>query len=541
MPEKPHLPCPFEACGSSDAFSYNTDGYGKCHSCGESYPKRGAKLFSWAKQEYPVKSKETEKQIQKRLREMEPSRGVFEGIRGIKPDICKLYGIQLQLDSEGNPLRYAFQYPNNVKYRIHEEVAEREGIKKFYWMKTHGNPLKDLFGPDFNSGSSKRLYITEGEFDAASLYQALGETFPVRSLSSASCGEAFLQHNLPLFEVTEELVYAGELDEAGRKSADKFYSVNPKKMSYVPLTKFKDANEFIMNDEADALKWAALKPQRYSPQNFFTGDDEWEQVIRDQNPYRSSLLGHKHFDYMMRGLVRGGLTLVKAKRGLGKTELFRFAQYNVLTHEDNKDVKIGLVHMEEMLSTTLRCFATYELGVNVRTRQDQEENGISDEEVIKAAKKIKGTDRIIPFELLSGDEPERIVEYVRLAATVYGADFVFIDHVQRLIYRNGAENATGTLTQIGSQLAELGKELDIGVICISHLNKEGGTQYASALENEAIIIIDVERNMESEDDREKNTSEFKVTKNRPFSRLGSAGKVYYDPQTTIMEEVTYEI
>ena len=35
MAEVSHQPCPF--CGSSDAFSYNTDkGVGYCHSCGQS-------------------------------------------------------------------------------------------------------------------------------------------------------------------------------------------------------------------------------------------------------------------------------------------------------------------------------------------------------------------------------------------------------------------------------------------------------------------------------------------------------------------------
>ena len=237
-------------------------------------------------------------------------------------------------------------------------------------------------------------------------------------------------------------------------------------------------------------------------------------------------------------MIRGGITFIKAKRGTGKTEFFRYIQHGLLTN--NEDVRIGLVHMEEMLSTTLRCFATYELGKNVRTEQDQEEQGVTTEEVIAAANKIKRDDHIVPFELLPSDEPLQIVEYCRMAATIYQCDFIFIDHIQRLIYRNGAENATGILTQVATQLAELGKELNVGIIAISHLNQDGGTQYASALENEAIVVIDIKRETDEDDERKRNTSEFVVTKNRPFSKLGSAGTVYYEPDTTILEESTID-
>ena len=38
--DNPHLACPYVDCGSSDAFNWNDDGYGFCHSCGEAYPNK---------------------------------------------------------------------------------------------------------------------------------------------------------------------------------------------------------------------------------------------------------------------------------------------------------------------------------------------------------------------------------------------------------------------------------------------------------------------------------------------------------------------
>jgi replicative DNA helicase len=132
----------------------------------------------------------------------------------------------------------------------------------------------------------------------------------------------------------------------------------------------------------------------------------------------------------------------------------------------------------------------------------------------------------------------KLLEYIRLAASVYYAGFIFIDHVQRLAYLSsaGVDGATSTLTSLGAQAAQLAKELNIGVIFISQVNEDGRTKYAGALEEEAIICIKIERDTESEDEVEQNTTHFSIDKNRPFAKLGNAGSLYYEPETTILRE-----
>ena len=67
--------------------------------------------------------------------------------------------------------------------------------------------MNHLFGPEFNAGTSQHL-LTEGEFDAASLYQILGKTFPVKSLPSLLSLRSLL---VPVSVVLQEIIYAGEL------------------------------------------------------------------------------------------------------------------------------------------------------------------------------------------------------------------------------------------------------------------------------------------------------------------------------------------
>lgn len=527
MTETAHQPCPFEDCGSSDAFSWNSDGYGKCHSCGKSYPSKG-RTFDWAKKEYPVKDKT-------KLRDREVKSVTFEGIRGLDADVAKLYGIALQLDASGDPVRYAFKHKNNVKYRSHESTGEKE-----FDVKTPGNSMNDLFGPEFNSGSSKRLYITEGELDAASLFQVLGKTYPVLSLPSAGIGDPFLKKNHEYLGAFQEIVYAGELDKAGKVAAEKLYNVFPEKFWMVPMTKWKDANEFLTEGDGDDLKWAALKPQRYSPDNFFCSDADVEKAITEENPYEYIPTGLRDLDDVIRGLVKGGLTFIKAPRGVGKTEIARFFEMAMLKTET---CTVALLHAEEMKSTTYRCMATYKLGKNVRTKEDAENNNVTEQEVIEAAKEMAGNERTVIFEMRSEDDPMKVLDYIRLAAAVYGAEYIFIDHIQRLAYLSdaGTDGATSTLTALGSRMAQMAKELNIGIVLLSQVNDDGRTKYAAALEEEAIICIKLLRDTDAEDENQKNTTEFYVDKNRPFSKLGDAGSVLWDQETTILKEKIYDV
>ena len=504
-PVKTHDQCP--KCGAKEAFTWFEEGRGFCHS------SCNGTVF-------------TEDFVSAEKKEVVSS--TYENIRGIDPDVCKMYGIQVQLDATGKPVRYAYKYPHNTKYRDFNDKSKS-------WMKDKGLKMNKLFGPDFNAGSATRIYITEGEFDAASLYEVLGKTFPVKSLPSSSIGDDFVKENHAYLNSFREIVYAGEQDKAGKKAADRLYKAFADKFYYVPLTKWKDANEFLMKGDRDDLKWAAVKPQRWTPENFFCSDDQIAKILAEENPYEYIPTGHSGLDENIRGLVKGGLTFLKAPPGSGKTELFRYLETGLL--KNSETTKIGLLHMEEMKSTIYRAMATYELGQNVRTKDDAAERGIPEEDVLKAAQAAAHGERTIVFEMKGGDDPMEVLQYCNLAARIYGAEFIFIDHVQRLAYLGGVEGATNTLTKLASNLAQLAKELNIGIIIISHVNEDGHTKYAKSLEEEAIICIKIERDKSSTDEEIRNTTKFYIEKNRPFSKLGLAGAVYYDPETTMLSEV----
>ncbi len=111
MGDNPHLACPFEDCGSSDAFNWNDGGYGFCHSCGESYPaKRGKKVFDWAKEDYPVIE---------RVKPMDiPVTGVtYKDIRGLDETSvnCTVYRYR--------QVRVAYQYDTHISTHTRSSIV----------------------------------------------------------------------------------------------------------------------------------------------------------------------------------------------------------------------------------------------------------------------------------------------------------------------------------------------------------------------------------------------------------------------------------
>ena len=100
MSDIAHQPCPYPSCGSSDAFSYNTDGFGKCHACNRSYPSR-EKTYDWANDKYPTKGKDmavfdtfTPKRIEA------PDSGKYTPLRGITQATMEEFGVLTYADRQ---------------------------------------------------------------------------------------------------------------------------------------------------------------------------------------------------------------------------------------------------------------------------------------------------------------------------------------------------------------------------------------------------------------------------------------------------------
>jgi twinkle protein len=118
-----------------------------------------------------------------------------------------------------------------------------------------------------------------------------------------------------------------------------------------------------------------------------------------------------------------------------------------------------------------------------------------------------------------------------------------------------ADNPTQQLNKLVADLKKLAVELGIIIVAACHLRKaqnankqteEGGRvtlddlKQSSSVKQLSDIVIGLERNGQSEDPVEANTTKIRVLKDRDFGSKGLAAAVLYEKETTRLIEQSLE-
>lgn len=528
--------CPAHSAdtGGSDSYSFNSDkGVGHCLSCG---------LNTWTTEEgdlwgrygrhgkpFPISEGDvveeddwaSEPQENDCMTE-EKNEGAYVPLRGITKDTMEFFGVK----TSGNKQMYV--YPSGgvkTRYLDNKSFSAANGFKG-----------DELFGMNlFPAGCSKKLTVVEGELDALSAYQMLKGSYlnPVVSLPGATPSGKLWEKCKKYLDSFEEIILSVDNDDPGRKVAEVMFDLFPGKVLIMDHGQHKDANDFLQAKEGAAYKSAWWKAKKYSPAGFTASAEDWLKTLEDEDPYEHVSTPFKEFNKVARGLVKGGITVIKAPPGSGKSSLLRCLQHHLVTKEG---CTTACLMMEEVKSITGRAMASYQLNKNVMTKEDAEWNGVSEEQVAEALKEVVGAEKFVSFDINPQDPIEDTLRQCNHAIAIYGAEYIWIDHLQRLAYLSGTDAATSNLTSLGVKLTELAKRKNVGIIAISHVNEDGHTKYAKSIEEEAIVLIELERDRFAEDPDERNTAYLTVSKNRPFGSTGPAGALSYNPETTILSE-----
>lgn len=513
--EVSHQECPFIKCGSSDAFSYNSaKKVGSCHACKGAYPSRDLETFGWAKDTYPVGTwTKPDESVDGDL---------FKRHRGVTRDTMEFYGIVTRGDTHRYP------YPGGG-------VKVRNLVKKAF----HGEALnpKEMFGRDkFTSGSSKRLTITEGELDAASAYQMLldkGSRWvnPVVSLPGATPSSKFWENNKDWIDSFEKIIISFDNDDAGDALSDKVARLFPGKVYRIDHGSLKDANEFLTNGKVADFKAAWWTNKRYTPKNVMNSSEEFLSLFKDTPDHTYEPTGIVDLDGKIKGLMQGHFTVIKAETGIGKTEVMRLLEYNLL----KRGVKIAAWHLEEVKLRSLLGLVSYELQDNV-TRKDLIVEKELTEEVEGAIVSLTDAGNFFQFFLSDGDGGDELCRQIRFFAEACDCRFVFFEPIQDVVVGSSEEGKESLLADLSIRLSKLAVELNVGIVTIAHTNENGDPKYCKMIGQRASVIINLHRDKESDDLRERNTTHLTVQKNRPCSDDGPAGRLLFDMDKFTLSE-----
>lgn len=510
MTEVTHQPC--DSCGSSDAFSYNTEkGVGYCHSCG--YSKKVSGKSNEVKQE--------------RKSNVNGLTAKHLDMRGLTRTTMEAYNVLTYVNSNGEPVEQHYPYPEGHKVRFFPKSFKASA----------GFKSDQLFGMDkFPSGSAKAITITEGEVDALSAFQMLGSKYPAVALPSATPSSKLFSKCKDYLDGFDKIYCSFDNDGKSDAVLTALAALFPNRVYSLTHGELKDANDFLTSGKAAEYKACWWNARKFVPDNVFNSTEDFLSIFRDSDDSSYLPTGIQQLDDTILGLMRGHFTVFQAPEGIGKTEFMRFLEYNILSN--HKDVPIAICHMEEVKKRSLLGLVSYHLKQNF-TRQDLITEAEATDKVEQAITDLTENENLFQFSLGVDDDPLVILDRIRYFATACGCQYVFFEPIQDLGYSRTDEGTLESfLSGLSTKLMRLASELNIGIITIAHENDEGQVRDCRMISKRASVVIKLQRDKLTDDPVARNTTDLIVTKNRPTGQTGKAGCLYFNEASFTLEEKT---
>lgn len=500
-------PCP---CGkSSDAYAINSEGHGHCF--------RGD-----CNKHFFNDSLIEEEDMDKGSFTLE-----FYEHRGLRKSTLERFGVQTKF-YEGEPLETAFYYPNGaIKIR---GMAEKKFRTQGDFSHTH------LFGKNvFDKGSKKVVTITEGEYDAMSVSQMIGDETAAVSIRGASSAKADCTAEYEYLNSFDKIVICFDNDEPGQVAAKKVASLfDFRKVYNLSLALHKDANEYLKNEQQKEFYQAWSGAKRYTPDNILSTMSEFKEALKSKREEKLANYPFQQLQNMLFGMHRGEVVVIKAPEGVGKTEVFRAIENHILKTTKHP---IGLIHLEEDNGTTLRALAGYFSETPVL----HPENPVEDEEIVKILQDIIGEDenRFVLHSSFDVEDEDHFIDGVRFMVAACGAQIVLFDHISWLATGSPekGDDERKRLDRISQRLKLLAKELGFCLIMISHVNDDGLTRGSRNISKVANTVISLSRDKTSTDLVERLKTYILVEKARLIgSKEGPAGYALYNEEKLMLQD-----
>ena len=511
-----HEPCP--KCGSSDALARYSDGHGFCFACeahfqgDEAKPRKGGKKMAGD------------------ILSIEDYEGEFRTLakRGISEETCRKFDYRVG-KYKGKTVQVA-NYRNQDGDLIAQKIRfpDKEFVAKGNMKEA---PLygRNLWNPQ-NSG--KMIVITEGEIDALSVAEVQKCKWPVVSLpNGAQSAKKCIAANIEYLESFESVVLMFDMDEPGQKAAKEcaeIFSPGKCKIASLPL---KDANECLTEGKGQDIIQAIWNARTYRPDGLVSIDEimeEAEKPIEWGLPWCFDFLTKESY-----GRRWGELYALGAGTGVGKTDFFtQQIAYDV----EVLGLNVGLLFLEQKPVETAKRVA----GKLAGKRFHVPDAGWTQEELKETLLKMKG--KVTFYDNFGQTDWEIVSAKIRYMAVSQGIKLIYLDHLTAMA---DTANEKESLEQLMKEMAGLANELGIIIHFISHLSTPDGKPHeegghvsirhfkgSRAIGFWSYFMFGLERNQQAEDELERQTTTFRILKDRYTGQAtGKTFPLFYDVAT----------
>ncbi len=534
---KYHQPC--YLCDSSDAVSVNDDGSAYCFSCDKRIPN------------YEVKEGADKNIVQEikvhRTNSVNEIEGEFLALndRGISLATAKKYNVKSTTNQNGDVVQHF--YPYCIASEVTSYKVRGEG-KHFTWRGSSQGT--GLFGESAFKDSGKFITLVEGECDAMAAYELLGSKWPVVSVKSGAAGAARdVKNSLEFLEKFDCVVINFDNDKAGREGAKAVARLlTPSKAKILTMPDdFKDANEMLRAKRAQAYIDAWWGAKLYTPSGVLNISEQKldfnNREQRESIPYPWAGLNKKLY-----GMRRGELVTLTGGTGLGKSSITRELEHWLITHtKDN----VGIIALEEDWRRTVDGILSIE--ANARLYIDQEREQFSEDDLNKYFDNIYGgenKDRVWIHSHFGITNIDEIFSKLRFLIVGCGCKWVFVDHLHMLVSSMSEGDERRAIDNIMTRLRSIVEETGVGLVLVSHLRRVDGNRGhengisvslshlrgSQSIAQLSDCVIALERDQQSDDPEEANTTHMRVLKSRYTGDVGMGTHLLYDRETGRLRE-----
>ena len=528
-------PCP--ACGSRDNLARYSDGHGFCFGCGH-----------YEKGEGEVQSASPQKRMSKEL----ITDGQYAPLRsrGISQETCQRFGYQVVEAFNGRPAQLA-------PYYTHDGVLVAQKVRfpdKTFTVLGDIKPA-GLFGQHLQRTGGKWVVVTEGEIDALSVSQALGNKWPVVSVPNGAQGaKKSLAKQLEWLLTFEHVILWFDDDDAGREAVEECGGLFPPgRCKVARLAGYKDANDALRDGKAGDIVNAVWGARTWRPDGILSGPDLWDRFETECDDAAVSVeLPWLGLQQKTLGMRRGELWTFTAGSGIGKSAIVRELAHHLLSEGET----VGMLMLEESVSRTLKGLLGIELSrrVELDTTPWKDLDDAEKAERKAAFDRIGGGTRLHLYDHFGSTETDNLINRVRFMVTVLGCGWVVLDHLSIVVSGNADGDERKTIDVLMTKLRTLVQETKCGLLLVSHLKRPSGdqgheqgaeTSLAQLRGSHAIAqlsdcVIGAERDQQAASETERAITTLRVLKMRFTGDTGIACHLLYNKETGRLREVDLE-
>lgn len=336
-----------------------------------------------------------------------------------------------------------------------------------------------LFGQSKWKRGGRQIVVTEGEIDAMSVAQAMGNTWPAVSIpDGAPSAVKAVSAAIEFLESFERVVFMFDMDDAGREAAPLVASLITPGKAFIAELPLKDASEMLQAGRERELVNAAWQARPWRPDGIRTVADLRLEAMSPPSwgipwPWR----GITEETY---GIRRGEIHMIGAGVGSGKTTAFKQLMAAAMRPdlvEDHEGIdlppgaleprKVGAILLEEPPGRkTLKTIA----GIVAGKRFHVPDVEFDPQELTDAIDSLDGL--FFAYEHFGAKDWDSIKPLIKYMVLGLGIKDVFLDHLTALTA--SAEDERRELDRVMADMASLVEELNFSLFVISHLTTPDG-------------------------------------------------------------------